>query len=404
MILGDGMEKQELEIPITYFGDHGIDFDDQVYQQIKTAASIPVAVKAAVMPDAHSGYALPIGGVIALDDAVSPSFVGYDIACRVTLSILHLQPQQFMKKRKLLAHDMRAVTSFGIGSGFKGANRRRHPVMDDPLWNQISSLRPLKALATEQLGSSGGGNHFVDALIGEVLAEAKWMPLPVGSKFVALMSHSGSRGTGNKLAHHYVQVAKKETKKIYSSIPSGYEWLPLDTTAGQDYWRVMQLMGRYAQANHQLIHDLFLERAGLSQVIRLENHHNFAFLENNLVVHRKGATPAHKGIPAIIPGSSGTSSFIVEGLGNTDSLNSSSHGAGRHRSRTASKKMHDEQAYQKHMRKNDILNYGVEPDETFLAYKDIERVMSIQEGVLVRTIARMFPVVVIMGGKSDDGD
>ena len=404
---GSPKAKQTLHTsgaPITYFGEVGRDFDQNVVNQIETAARLPAAVRGAVMPDCHLGYALPIGGVIALEDAVSPSFVGYDIACRMTLSVLDISPGELMGHRKQLAGDMQSVTSFGLGSGFKGAQRREHPVMDDPHWNRIPVLQRLRSLAHDQLGSSGGGNHFFDAVIGEVLAEADWMPLPVGSKFAAVMTHSGSRGVGNKLAHHYQNMAKEETRWIASGVPKGYEWLPLSSAAGQEYWEVMQLMGRYAQASHHLIHDHFLERSGLRQMARFENHHNFAFLGDGLVIHRKGATPAELGRVGIIPGSSGTASYLVEGLGNPESLNSSSHGAGRVYSRTEAKRRHNAESYRRHMRQNDILAIGVEADETFMSYKDIERVMAVQEDLLVRSVARMYPTVVIMGGRSDDGD
>lgn len=398
------LTMREKEVPITYFVEKGEDFEKEVYDQILKAARLPVAVRAAVLPDGHPGYALPIGGVIALADAVSPSFVGYDIACRMTLTILDLSVEDFLCHRMAIAGAMRAVSSFGVGAGFRGKNRRDHPVMEDPLWDQIPVLRSLKSLAHEQLGSSGGGNHFFDALIGEVIAEADWMPLPIGSRFVAIMTHSGSRGTGNKLAHYYQKLAARETQAIARGIPNGYEWLPMHSEAGQEYWEVMHLMGGYAQANHHLIHDYFLRETGLRQVARWENHHNFAFKEGGFIVHRKGATPAEKGRIGIIPGSSGAHSYLVEGLGNEDSLNSSSHGAGRPRSRTASKKMHDEDAFQKHMKQMDILSFGVEPDETFMAYKDIDKVMEVQEGTLVRSIARMRPSIVVMGGRADDGD
>lgn len=404
---GRPQAKQTLQpdgAPISYFGEVGRDFDQNVINQIETAARLPAAVRGAVMPDGHLGYALPIGGVIALEDAVSPSFVGYDIACRMTLSLLDISPGEFMQHRKQLAGDMQSVTSFGLGSGFHGSQRREHAVMDDPHWSSIPALRRYRSLAHDQLGSSGGGNHFFDAVIGEVLAQADWMPLTPGSKFVAVMTHSGSRGVGNKLAHHYQKMAKEETRWIASGVPKGYEWLPLSSAAGQEYWEVMQLMGRYAQANHHLIHDHFLERSGLRQTARFENHHNFAFLEDGMVIHRKGATPAGLGRVGIIPGSSGTASYLVEGLGNQDSLNSSSHGAGRVYSRTEARRRHDPESYRRHMRQNDILAIGVEADETFMSYKDIERVMAVQEGVLVRSVARMYPVVVIMGGRSDDGD
>jgi tRNA-splicing ligase RtcB (3'-phosphate/5'-hydroxy nucleic acid ligase) len=400
-------DRPAAAVPVKYFGEPSVDFDQKVYEQMENAARLPVAARAAVMPDGHPGYALPIGGVIGLDNAVSPSFVGYDIACRMMLSVMDITPQKFMQRRQQLANDMRAVSHFGVGGGFSGANRRQHPVMDEALWQSIPVLRSHKTRAQDQLGTSGGGNHFFDALIGSVVAEADWMPLPIGAEFVAIMTHSGSRGVGNKLAQHYQKLAAVETRARYDGIPRGYEWFSMDSEAGQEYWEVMQLMGRYARANHQLIHNLFFERLGgqVRQLARWENHHNFAFEESNMIIHRKGATPAQKGRVGIIPGSSGTLSFLVEGLGNEESLNSSSHGAGRPFSRTQAKKYHDPRSFRNHMKHHDILSYGVAADETYMAYKNIEHVMSLQEGVLVRRIARLRPVVVIMGGgKADDGD
>ena len=398
------MVYREKPVPIVSFGKPGIDFETQVFQHIEKAARLPVAVRAAVLPDGHPGYALPIGGVIALENAVSPSFVGYDIACRMTLSILDISPAEFRRHRQDISQDMIAVSAFGVGAGFKGGDQRQHPVMEDPLWEDIPILGHFKARAHEQLGSSGGGNHFFDALIGEVIAPADWMPLPVGASFVAIMTHSGSRGTGNQLAQYYQKLAVAETQRIASGIPHDYEWLPLDSEAGKEYWQVMQLMGRYAQANHHLIHNLFLKKSKLHQVVRWENHHNFAFEEDGLIVHRKGATPAEKGRIGIIPGSSGTASYIVEGLGNVESLHSSSHGAGRPRSRSASRQQHNPKAFHQYMLEHDILSFGVEPDETYMAYKDIESVMALQEGTLVRKVARLWPAIVVMGGRSDDGD
>jgi tRNA-splicing ligase RtcB len=157
-------------------------------------------------------------------------------------------------------------------------------------------------------------------------------------------------------------------------------------------------------ANHDLIHDHFAAAAGLHCGYRVWNRHNYAWVNEEGVVHRKGATPAAVGDIGIIPGSSGTPSYLVRGLGNAASLNSSSHGAGRWFSRKEAKRRHDEQAFLQHMAAQDILHFGLAPDETFQAYKDIEMVIGLQAGVLVEVIARMTPKVVIMGGMSDDGD
>jgi tRNA-splicing ligase RtcB len=386
------------------FGIPGVDFQYEAIEQMKRVLSLPVSINGAMMPDAHVGYGMPIGGVAALDHAVSPGFVGYDIACRMTLTILDMSPDEFMVHREQIASDMRAVSSFGKGAGFAGRERRTHPVMDDPLWEELPHVKRLRPLAWQQLGSSGGGNHFFDAVIGEVVDKAGWLPLDVGEPFVAVITHSGSRGTGYKLAKHYVKLAKQETQRIAKGVPSGYEWLDTTTDAGREYLAVMALMGRYAQANHHLIHQHFLKRARVGKLAQYENHHNYAWVQpDGKIIHRKGATPAAKGIAGIIPGTSGTSSYLVEGLGNKESLESSSHGAGRPFSRTEAKRRHDEAFVREWMKEQDVLSFGLAPDESFMAYKDIDHVMALQTD-LVRTVARMWPKVVIMGGRSDDGD
>lgn len=390
--------------PFVMFGTPGVDFEYEAIEQMRRVLSIPVSINGAMMPDAHVGYGMPIGGVAALDNAVSPGFVGYDIACRMTLTVLDIEPDDFMTHREPIARDMQAVSSFGKGSGFEGSERRTHPVMDDPLWQELNHVKQLQPLAWQQLGSSGGGNHFFDAVIGEVIAEADWLPLHVGDEFVAIITHSGSRGTGHKLATHYVKLAQKETRRIAKGVPSGYEWLDTTTDVGREYLKVMDLMGRYAQANHHMIHQHFLKRSNLGQLAQYENHHNFAWVQSDgKIIHRKGATPASKGVVGIIPGTSGTPSYIVEGLGNKESLESSSHGAGRPFSRSEAKRRHDDDFVKRWMKEQDILSFGLAPDETLLAYKDIDHVMSLQTD-LVRPVARMWPKVVIMGGKSDDGD
>lgn len=168
----------------------------------------------------------------------------------MTLSILDLPPAEFMTSRDKLAADMRAVSRFGMGASFSGRDRRDHPVMDHPLWKELPVLRALRELAWQQLGSSGGGNHFFDAMIGEVIAEADWLPLKPGDSFVAVMTHSGSRKTGATLAEHYSKLARQETERIARGIPKDYEWLSIDADPGREYLAVMNLMGSYAEANH----------------------------------------------------------------------------------------------------------------------------------------------------------
>lgn len=411
-ILGDydiptKIKWQGTKKPYELFGEIGTDIPYNAIEQMNQVMSIPPAEDGALMPDAHQGYAMPIGGVVGLDNAVSPSFVGYDIACRMTLSLLDLAPEELISKQTDIAYHMKQVSSFGLGSMFEVP--REHPVMNNPLWDTLPNLKELKPKAQEQLGSSGGGNHFFDALIGKVLLRVPWLvgvdgePLEVGDLFTAIMTHSGSRGTGYKTATHYLKLAVKETRQKYAGIQKGYEWLSMDSEAGKEYWAAMTLMGQYAQANHDRIHYHFAASSGIVPYQRYENHHNFAWKEDGLIVHRKGATPAKAGEIGIIPGTSATDSFLVEGLGNPLSLNSSSHGAGRPFSRTEAKRRHNQEAYEA-TRDPGILMLGVAQDETFMAYKDIERVIRVQDGVLVRVVARMYPQIVIMGGKADDGD
>jgi len=352
--------------------------------------------------------------VAALHRAVSPYGVGVDIACRMCLTFFDgLTPAELMANQDELFADLIVETRFGF-EDFSGG-LRKHPVMEDPLWkNKDLPLRHHLLKARVQLGSSGGGNHFADLMMGKVIKEVDWLPLPVGAEFTALLTHSGSRGVGAKMATYYSALAQQKTRLIARGISKEYAWLSIDDDAGREYLQVMQLMGRYAQANHHLIHAHFLKRSGLSalpvtgsaanlpHVARkfsvIENHHNFAWIEDDLVIHRKGATPAGKGVAGLIPGSSGTKSYLVNGLGNPNSLASSSHGAGRPFSRTEAKRRHDPEFFKEWMSQHNILYRGVAPDETLLAYKDIEMVIALQEGVLVETAAEMFPVAVRMAG------
>ncbi|GIK75719.1 MAG: RNA-splicing ligase RtcB [Chloroflexota bacterium] len=387
--------------PFVVFGEPEKHIPINAIEQMQMVMRLPVAQRGALMPDAHLGYAMPIGGVVSLDDAISPSFVGYDISCMMQLSLFDLTPQEFMKHRRKLAGVLRSETRFGLGADFK-PGQRQHAVMDDPRWSETRLLRSLKTLAGKQLGSSGGGNHFADLVIVDFVRDHE--SYRAGDQAVGLLTHSGSRGAGHKTATYYVEAAAQYIRQVATGIPSGYEWLPLDTELGQEYLSAMQLMGAYARANHDLIHDHFVASAGLGLRHRVWNRHNYAWIEEEGVIHRKGATPAEKGMIGLIPGSSGTASYLVRGLGNEPSLHSSSHGAGRWFSRAEAKRRHDEGAFLKHMAALDILHFGLEPDETFLAYKDIEMVIALQEGLLIEVIARMTPKVVLMGGKSDDGD
>src|SRR5699024_11606976 len=156
-----------------------------------------------------------------------------------------------------------------------------------------------KEKADRQLGSSGSGNHFADLMTGKVRKKKEWHPYEKGAEFVALVTHSGSRGTGHKLATHFKKIAEVHTQRISEGISKSYAWLGLDSEAGQEYWQAMQLMGDYARANHELIHNHFREETGVELMDSYENHHNFAWkrkIDGEIwIIHRKGVTSLGKG-------------------------------------------------------------------------------------------------------------
>ncbi len=370
----------------------GSDPDPASVEQIERACSLPVAVRGALMPDAHLGYGLPIGGVLATSDAVIPYAVGVDIACRMKLSVWNLRPTALDNHGDRLARAIETETRFGIGANFE--HRRQHAVMDEN-WNVTVVTSRLKDKAWSQLGTSGSGNHFVE--LGTLELSARELGLDAG-RYLALLSHSGSRGVGNAVARHFSELASS----LHPQLPRELRhlaWLDLSSEPGREYWEAMQLMGRYAAANHELVHRHLARRLGVEVLASVENHHNFAWIEEHdgrrVVVHRKGATPAGEGVLGIIPGSMATPAYVVRGLGSEASLQSAAHGAGRRMSRTQAKKRYRWRDVRNLLeaRRVRVLSAGL--DEVPMAYKDIGEVMAAQRD-LVRPIASFQPRLVKM--------
>jgi tRNA-splicing ligase RtcB len=386
--------------PHTIYGVIGEDIEAPALAQLTLALRLPIAVRGALMPDAHPGYALPIGGVFAAHRAVAPAMVGVDIGCRMHLTIFDLEPDELLKRRAALLADLQAVTAFGLG--VVRERKADHEVLDDPRWALTSQLRGLRAKAEAQLGTSGGGNHFAELVIGERLS-AEGAAVGVPERFCGLLTHSGSRGVGFSIANGYMRLAAQETARV-AEVPKFYEWLDLDSEAGQEYWQAMELACAFARANHEVIHASLLRRSKLTAATVIENHHNFAEIQGDEVIHRKGATPAGPGVLGVIPGSMASPSYIVAGRGVAASLNSASHGAGRRGSRTAAKNSIAIKDVHRLLKEQDVLVEGLSVDEAPQAYKDIERVMQIQvEAGLIEPLARMRPVAVIMSGdKGED--
>ncbi len=380
------------QAPYQQWGD---DIDPQAVRQMENACSLPVAACGALMPDAHVGYGLPIGGVLATRNSVIPYAVGVDIACRMKMSVLDLPVGSLTgardRLRKVLAHE----TRFGIGAAFRG--RRQHDVLDAD-WSVSPVTHRLKDKAWAQLGTSGSGNHFVEYGVLEIFPSgAEQLDLPTG-EHLALLSHSGSRGAGATVASHYSRLAMD----LHPELPKELRhlaWLDLSSQEGQEYWQAMQLMGRYAAANHACIHQHMAKALGADVLADVENHHNFAWREVHqgepLIVHRKGATPAASGDIGIIPGTMADPAYLVRGLGHPASLDSSSHGAGRVMSRTQAKKSFTWSETRKLLERRGVELISAGLDEAPMAYRDIDKVMAAQRD-LVESLARFQPRMVKM--------
>ena len=385
------MPRQE-PAPWQQWGD--IDLDESAIMQMRNASLLPVAVSGALMPDAHPGYGLPIGGVLAVKDAIIPYAVGVDIACRMRLSVLDMSVSALWQKREALIRALEEETRFGLGAAFGKEQRRDHVVMEED-WGLCVVTAHLRDKAWKQLGSSGGGNHFVE--FGELHLDAPAFGLDKGC-WLALLSHSGSRGAGEKVAEHYSRLAMNLRPDLPQELKH-LAWLEFESAEGQEYWAAMQLMGTYAAANHELIHRHILSSLGVEALAHVENHHNFAWEEEHggeiVIVHRKGATPAGKDVLGIVPGSMGSPGFVVRGKGNVDALNSCSHGAGRLMSRSAALKNLDRDAMRRFLKNVGVHLLSGGLDEAPMAYKDIHAVMAAQSD-LVDILARFEPRLVKM--------
>ncbi|MBN2212950.1 MAG: RtcB family protein [Bacteroidales bacterium] len=368
--------------------------EQEALDQMESAMRLPITVKGALMADAHSGYGLPIGGVLATSNAVIPFGVGMDIGCRMCLSVYSINPSVINEKKGYLKEILLNNTRFGKKEYFH--EKKEHEIMERQEFSRFKYLKSLKDKAYEQLGTSGSGNHFVEFGIVE-LPEDNDFKID-GGKYMAVLSHSGSRNFGANIAQHYTRVAKSMCK-----LPKGavnLAWLDLDTEEGYEYWNAMSLAGDYARANHQIIHRKISEALGETPVLKVENHHNFAWKEklddgNEVIVHRKGATPAHINIYGVIPGSMTLPAFIVKGKGNQMSIHSASHGAGRQMSRSRAKQQFSEKVLRDTLAKAGVELIGGGTDEAPMAYKDIYTVMEYQKD-LVETVGVFYPKIVRM--------
>ncbi|MGX1753090.1 RtcB family protein [Sphingobacterium sp. NPDC055346] len=386
------------ELPYEVYGAEQI--EDGAKSQMKTAMKLPVTVAGALMPDAHQGYGLPIGGVLGTKNAIIPYAVGVDIGCRMALSIFDLPASYVDTHRDELKKILMKTTRFGAGNGFLKDERLDHEVLENDQFDANPFVKQLKDKAWTQLGSSGGGNHFVEFGIMEFNEEDKELGVPQG-QYLALLTHSGSRGLGAMIANHYTKKAMQFCQLPHEAKHLAY--FDLDSAEGQEYWLAMNLAGDYASACHEVIHEKVLSELGAERLTKVENHHNFAWKEmwkgEELIVHRKGATPAAKGVMGIIPGSMAAPGFLVRGKGAEGAINSASHGAGRLMSRTQAIKTLSRKELNQRLEDLGITLIGADLDEAPMAYKNIHEVMDAQKELL-DVVASFHPKVVRM---AEDG-
>jgi tRNA-splicing ligase RtcB len=370
--------------------------------QMDNAMRLPVTVAGALMPDAHLGYGLPIGGVLAAKNAVIPYAVGVDIACRMRLSLYEISPHLLGQKKGMFEDALWNQTAFGMGSEWKGNRRADHAVLDDSAWDATRLLQSLHDNAARQLGTSGTGNHFVEW--GAFRLDEPMFGLKSG-EYLALLSHSGSRSVGFKIADRYSKLAMEKHPELDKSVRQ-LAWLSLDSEEGQEYWLSMELAGRFASANHYIIHYRVAAAVGLKEAAVVENHHNFAWREKlpdgrTVIVHRKGATPAGIGVLGVIPGSMGDAGYLVRGKGIASSLMSASHGAGRLMSRKAAINSISKSARDTYLKERGVTLLGGGMDESPQAYKPIDTIIAAQAD-LVEVIGKFTPRIVRMADESGD--
>lgn len=294
-------------------------FEDAL-RQIRECAAHPAARGAALMADHHVGYSMPIGGVVAYDNAISPSGVGFDIACGNKAVRLDIPAAEVRRRIETIMDDIFSTLSFGIG--MKNDERVEHELFDDPAW-KLPPCRALRQKAQEQLGTIGGGNHYVDVFVDE--QDRVWVGV-----------HFGSRGFGHGVATYYIKAGGGKNGMFVPPVV-----FPLGTPLGDDYLAAMKLAGRYAYAGRDWVCERVARLLGARILEEVHNHHNYAWLEEHfgqrVWVVRKGATPAFPGQRGFVGGSMGDISVILEGVDSPESRTtfySTVHGAGRVLSRT----------------------------------------------------------------------
>ncbi len=372
----------------------GADIDEGALEQARNLGLLPFAFRhVALMPDAHVGYGMPIGGVLAALGQVIPHAVGLDIGCGVRSWCTNISGAEFSPARDTVLNDVQR----SVPTGFEWHRTSQTDRTD--LFDDVPDIAPLHAeidKAVRQVGTLGGGNHFIEAQVD-----------PDG--VVWMMVHSGSRNLGKQMAEHYDKVAKAENRASGSPVPAewGLAHLATDSEAGAEYLEAMGFCLRFARENRRLMAESVraaIERRfpGVTPAPDVDVHHNYAAVEEHfgerVVVHRKGAVRAEGTV--LVPGSMGTASYVCRGLANPESFSSCSHGAGRVMGRKAAMRAFSREHVMRELDTAGVRLFkakkGDLAEEAPAAYKDIEDVMHLQRD-LVEPVIRLTPIGVLKG-------
>jgi len=372
------MDKRlRMLIPIT-------DLEWSAQNQIYEALNLEFLLILAVMPDCHTGYSLPIGGVALLDSVISPAYVGYDIGCGMCFVLTGIKASEFFKrsKRKIqMFESIYDIIPVGFNSRDKSLDYKKFPNASG--WQELADKVNDKLYI--QLGTLGGGNHFIE--IGENI-----------EGYVTITVHSGSRNIGHSIASYYMKLSNI----VDVHFPKGF--LDLKSECGQQYLQDMNFALDYALENRKIMMENVLKLFGynnkeINELIRnmVNENHNHAIVDKNEVLHRKGATPAEIGQIGIIPGSMKTGVYVTEGLGNPHYLCSASHGAGRKMSRKQAKEKVTMERFKSQMDGIVAKVTHETKDEAPDAYKDLHNVIKEQEGIVIKTIDYAKPLINVKG-------
>jgi len=378
-------------VPIFVWGESA---DESTMQQTRNLANLPFAFDhVALMPDAHVGFGMPIGGVLAARGQVIPHAVGLDIGCGMRAWRTNIPAQQLRPVRDAILNDIQR----SVPQGFEWHHESQAERTD--LFDRVPDVPALtaeRAKAERQLGTLGGGNHFVELSVDS--AGVVWA-----------MIHSGSRNVGKQMAEHYDRLARDENRRSGSGVP--LEWglahLEIDSEAGAEYLEVMNWCLAFARENRRLMADA-VQRAlsrrfpGVEPADAVDVHHNYAAAEEHLgelvIVHRKGAVRAQGTV--VVPGSMGTASYLGEGLENPDAFESCSHGAGRALGRREAVRTIPRERVLAELREADVRLFKAKKrdlaEEAPEAYKDIDQVLGWQ-GDLVTPRIKLVPIGVVKG-------